>query len=256
MVRGAQRNSTAILHREVVGRILSLIYFPYWVVEIDRDGATLLVVIDGVSGVIAQRAAPRSLYDILDRREDGEPAVLGFRPLCCPNCRADLPMNPDDVVFLCSVCGRAWQLEGNQMSRVPHRIATAEARAASRGDFLPFWVLDQANGRRFFIPAFKYRGLEALYRMAARLSAENPSFADVQTKAADARGCYYDQEDAMRLARFAYRAGELAKNPGEPETSSEFPVLSATLVWFEFERRGEMLLDPFAGLMLYANALR
>lgn len=255
--RGAKRTSPGILHREVIGRVLSLIYFPYWVVEIDREGSTRLVVIDGVSGTIVQRDSPVSLYQTLNHHEERDPDTLGFRPLRCPNCRADLAMRAEDVVFLCATCRRAWQLTGDEMFRVPHRVAASARNGGGERTLLPFWVLEQETRKRFFIPAFKYGGLKALYQLAARLSASNPAYEEAQEQPAEAFGCYYDEEDALRLARLAY-IGSAAKNADEVGrlAASPLPVSSAVLTWFPFERRGEMLIDPFLGQRLYAKAMR
>lgn len=254
--RGVKRTSPDILHREVVGRVLSLIYFPYWVVEIDREGSTRLVVIDGVSGTIVQPDAPASLYEILNRKEERDPDTLGFRPLRCPNCRDDLAMHPEDVVFLCGTCQRAWQLTGDEMFRVAHRVAAPPRCDFGERTLLPFWILGHEAGKRFFIPAFKYGGLKALYQLAARVSAANPVYEDAQAQAIEAYGCYYDEEDALRLARLAYIG--LARSADEVErlAATPLPISSAVLTWFPFERRGEMLLDPFLGQMLYARAMR
>jgi uncharacterized membrane protein len=67
-----------VLYRQVLGRILSVIYFPFWVVELARDGERWLTVVDAVAESVVQPRAPLSLYEALAPRQ--RRARTGLRP--------------------------------------------------------------------------------------------------------------------------------------------------------------------------------
>ena len=105
--------------RQVIGRVLSLIYFPFWVVQTDCCGKESISIIDAVSKAIIKTDAPKALYNVLDQEIKVDPEVAGFRPLVCPNCGWDLPVRPDDCIFFCSSCNKAWQISGSLLQRGP-----------------------------------------------------------------------------------------------------------------------------------------
>ena len=143
-----------VIYRQVLGRILSVIYFPFWVVELARDGERWLTVVDAVAESVVQPRAPLSLREALERPATDEARTVGLRPLVCPNCGGALPVEPDDVIFFCGSCHRAWQIHGVELGDMPHEIADVRPDAASPGPaagaiYLPFWQLDPAGaGRR------------------------------------------------------------------------------------------------------------
>jgi len=109
------------------------------------------------------RRAP-SIYSILNQAQQSESTIVGFRPLCCPNCGWDLPLRPDDTIFFCSSCARAWQIYGSDLTEVPYEIAQIEGMNG-QSRYLPFWVLVAQSGGEhltFYIPAFRFRRLKML----------------------------------------------------------------------------------------------
>jgi len=248
-------------YRRVIGQILSVIYFPFWFVEIKRGANTFLAIVDAVSKSIIKLDAPPSLYGVLDRELDSEPPVVGFRPLACPNCGWDLPVAPEHVTFYCSSCERNWQILGSELTEATYRIAATggkKSREAAR--YLPFWVLE-AHGAddlpaRYFLPAFRYRHLKSLSDLAIRISRQQPSYGLATEKASHLQGCYYDREDAAMFAQLT-QVG-LASKPLERIKAlkdKELSVSGATLTWFPFEVQGAYLLDPFTGYSLFQGLL-
>ena len=239
MTRGLQDNAVArIAHRAVLARMLSVIYFPYWVVELERGGESWLALVDGVTETIAQARAPLSLRKSLGVGPSGDLATAGFRPLVCPNCGWDLPVSADDVVFVCSSCEKAWLLHGTEMTEVAHQIAAVAG--VDGAVYLPFWRLsDQC------VPAFRYRRLKALAMLTTRLSGKPLRYERFTGARPAARGCFYDVDDAMLLARFVAAGGTRAADISGP----------ATLVWLPFKRESGSLVDPFTGMGLQETLL-
>ena len=250
LIQGLKTELSNVLYRQVLNRMLSVIYFPFWVVEGERRGSQCLTIVDGVASTVATLDAVPALYTALQRPLAVNPQVIGFRPLLCPNCGWDLPVKPDNVIFCCSSCNRAWQIAGQELFEVPYQIAEKP-----RGDlqdpvqYLPFWVLrtntSKLGVQRFFIPAFRYRRLKFLGDIAMKLLRQQPAYAVTHDATPNLHGCCYDQEDAMRLAQFI-SAGSRAQNPQELRAmqNEQIPISTATLTWFPFQDQGYSLVEP------------
>ncbi|HKW91609.1 MAG TPA: hypothetical protein VJX92_06895 [Methylomirabilota bacterium] len=267
MTKGlAARGFEHVVYRQVLGRILSVIYFPFWMVELAQAGQEWLTIVDAVAESIVQPRAPVALYDALERGAAGEQRTVGLRPLVCPNCGWDLPVEPDDVIFSCASCHRAWQIHGAEMTETAHEIAdvvaagapdaaasSADGRKADDAMYLPFWLLDPAApgaDDHPCVPAFRYRRLKTLEDLATRLGAKPPVYRPRTGERPTVHGCFYDAEDAVLLARFVAagkgRTPEAVKAAAATEPSFE----KARLAWFPFKRESQSLIDPFTGLAL------
>lgn len=254
--------SHALIYRKVVGGILSMIYFPFWIVEVERASKSLLAILDAVSRSVIKLDAGPELYSVLDHEAREDPPVIGFRPLMCPNCGWDLPVRPEDVIFVCSSCNRVWQILGNNLGGVTCQVAgSPKTRRQDRVKYLPFWVLksekmDEKLPSQFFLPAFRYRRLKYLSDLARTISLMQPSYSLLEGERPELYGCYYDQDDAVMLAQFT-RASLIPRNLEGIKAlqKDEFTLTGATLTWFPFEIHGNSLVDPFTGLHLPQNLL-
>jgi LSD1 subclass zinc finger protein len=249
----AARGFEHVVDRQVLGRILSVIYFPFWVVELSQAGETWLTIVDGVAESVVQPRVPLALYDALGRGANDETRTVGLRPLVCPNCGGDLPVEPDDVIFPCSSCHRAWQIHGAELSETPLEIAEVAA-AGKPADvvYLPFWQLEPAAGPepRAWMPAFRYRRLKALHDLATRLSAKPPAYHPWTGERPAVRGCFYDAEDAVLLARFAAAGRGRTPDAVKAAAGAEPEFHGARLVWLPFRRSNRSLLEPSTGFAL------
>ncbi|MEX2222069.1 MAG: hypothetical protein WEG40_09745 [Candidatus Rokuibacteriota bacterium] len=259
----AARGFQHVIYRQVLGRILSVIYFPFWVVELRQDDERWLTVVDGVAETIVNRRAPLSLHEELERPATGEPRTVGLRPLVCPNCGWALPAAPDDVIFLCGSCSRAWQIHDADLTEMPHEIADIAPDRANPGPtadlvYLPFWQLEPAGtGRhpRAWVPAFRYRRLKALHDLAARLTAKPPAYRPWTGERPAGQGCFYDAEDAALLARFAAAGRRRTPREVKAAVAAEPAFAGARLTWIPFTREAQSLLDPVTGLALQETLL-
>ena len=241
-----------------MGRILSIIYFPFWTVEIERNGEDLISIIDAVSRSVINSNVSSSLKSLLDREVQTGQKTAGFRPLVCPNCGWDLPVRPDDAIFICSSCNKGWQIYGNLFHEVDYHIAELKSPAAQgKARYLPFWVIQtEKDGKPFemFLPAFRYRRLKILSDLATGITKKQPAclFSENgkdKVNSESFEGCYYDQEDAALLACFVNVGLELKK--GNPRFGSEnLRMKGAALTWFPFTINGTSLVDPFTGTYL------
>ncbi|MCI0526615.1 MAG: hypothetical protein L0Y56_04065 [Nitrospira sp.] len=254
-------DSQNILYRAVIGRVLSVIYFPFWMVEVERQGERILTILDAVSEAVVKLDAPTSLYASLDHPSGTDPEVIGFRPLTCPNCGWDFPVKPDDVVFFCSSCKRAWQLLKKDLYEVPYQIAgSPNSDPKEPVKYLPFWTLQAQTDKdvpgRFFVPAFRYRRLKVLSDLARNLSRKQPSYPVLDGERPQVHGCYYDQEDAAMLAQFIH-VELVSRHSGKIKAFHEekFSVTNTNLTWFPYKVQGQSLTDPFTSQSLFQNLL-
>ena len=272
-----------VARRALVGRQLSLVYFPFWFVPVDRPGRRTVTVVDAVSQAIVLRDGDADWMQRL-RAEGGGERTLGFRPLRCPNCGWDLALRPDDVIFYCTSCFRAWQIAAEELVGVAHRVAEPprgdvphlgdfiddglrgpasvadEVTTVRNVPFLPLWSLRGAIGgdplRRFLAPAFQCRRLKTLADLAARLSRIEPELVASERLPEAAHGAYLDQRDAAELALFAEVGGgaerfdEVAARAGETLRVDE-----SELVWVPFGADAYSYLDPFTGAAIPKNLL-
>ncbi len=243
-----------MLAREVLGRMLSVIYFPYWVVEVERKGETVLSIADGVSGKVVCREAPCSIYNVLNRSSITAPQVIGLRPLVCPNCGWDLPCRSSDIIFPCSSCDRAWYLTGSDLKAVAYQVARVGATPRSGSTlYLPFWVLEpkapvSATPAAYVMPAFRYQRLKILVDLARRLTANELVYTWLEGEKPELHSCFYDLEDAIRLGRFIYKgSGQTRRRQDLP---AQLDFSRAALVWMPFNRKGREVSDPWTNYHL------
>jgi predicted RNA-binding Zn-ribbon protein involved in translation (DUF1610 family) len=252
----AARGFQHVIHRQVLGRILSVIYFPLWVVELTQGAERWLTIVDGVAESVVTPRAPLPLYEALEREAADEPRTVGLRPLVCPNCGWALPVAPEHVIFFCGSCHRAWQIHGVELADVPHEVADLQADAASPGPaagarYLPFWQLEPSGAApAAWVPAFRYRRLKALHDLAARLTAKPPTYRPWTGERPTLHGCFYDAEDAALLAHFV--AAGLQRTPEAVKAAGAAAPRfgGARLTWLPFRREARALLDPATGFAL------
>ena len=249
LTQGLKTDDHTVLYRQTLGCVLSVIYFPFWVVEAECRGERHLTIIDAVAQTLVTLDASPALYAVLNRPPSADPQSLGFRPLICPNCGWDLPVRPDDSIFLCSSCDRAWQVAGQEFFGVASQVVE-KPPAGIQGplQYLPLWVLQTGSGpgaRRFFAPAFRYRRLQLLSDLAMNMARQQPIYSVTNGVIPGLRGCYYDREDAVKLAQFA-AAGLHAKDPEKLSAmqADRLTVSGTTLTWFPFLDRGYSLVEP------------
>jgi len=250
--------TSGTLYRQVLGRALSVVFYPLCVVTTEGHDGTSIGIVDGVSGTVLTTQAPASVWPEPADETGGDSAVAGFRPLVCPNCGWDLPVEPHLIAFFCSSCERVWELVGDQLHSLAYRIALPDGHDRARAEeerYLPFWILSPEEAdtgpREFFVPAFHYRNLRVLADLARDMSGRARRYTVTDTKAPALHGCYYDQEDAVALAEITYPG--LTRVPDRAIQELRTNPISfsrARLTWFPFRREGRSLRDPFTGRAL------
>ena len=245
----------------VISKILSIVYAPFWEVNVGGRTAHFSIVIDGLGEEIVQERAPYQFLTTNCKKDGCEilPTIT-FQALACPNCGWDLVARPEYSVFICTTCHRAWESGPQGFQEAQGSIAQVDSGdQLSRVHYLPFWVLSARGGYfssgskspgegKFFIPAFKVRDLTVIYKLATAFTLKQPELTLVPLSGdipgVQMEGAVMRQGDACELARFVYST--LADTSSREELWKKPPsweILSKQLVWFPFYEKGIFLRD-------------
>ena len=241
-----------VVYRQVLGRILSVIYFPLWVVELTQGSERWLSVVDAVAESVVQPRAPLALADALAPRharapQHRRPAAAGVPQLRRrPAGRA----GRRDLLLRHLQPGLADPRRGADRDPArdrPRRGRSAASRAGRRP--LPAVLAARRRPRRARTdPRGCPRSATAGSRRcrtwppASRPSRRPTSHGPGERPAA--QGCFYDVEDAVLLARFTAAGRRRTSGRGEGRDQGRAHVQGARLVWIPFRREGSSLLDP------------
>jgi hypothetical protein len=243
-----------IVHRAVLGGVLSLVYYPYWAMTLGGGPSDRLALLDAVSGTVATADAGPTMRARLDQPESATHSTVEFRPLVCPNCGWDLPADPGLVVFFCTSCTRAWQVAGDRLEAVPATVVAVPPGARRLGKtlrHLPVWVValpGRTLPERVMVPAFRYRGLKLLVALATRLTRIGPVLEPGDSQGVALDGGHLDRTDAMALARIIATGLDRQRAPLRE-------MGAATLAWLPFEMAGGSLRELRTGFALPAGGL-
>ena len=113
-------------HREFIGELGSLVFFPVFV----RNGA----IVDGILGKVI--GPEKDL--VLDEAPSGIPEHWQIRPMStlCPNCGNALKGGRESILLFCTICHVAWNPSSGRL------VASKFEVVPGKGDssvYLPFW---------------------------------------------------------------------------------------------------------------------
>ena len=186
---------------QLVGEVYSLVYFPFWVLEVGTNQRSGLLIIDGVANVIR-----KSIWDqdfaayFKGPSPDASIRTFGdlhLIPFTCPVCGWDLPFTPDSKTHICPTCTRAWVEQSGSYQEVDYHLTALPPAFDQSVHYMPFWELkiqihtshgvlktradlrtlipafpigkEKKKGSdpiRFLIPAFRIRNLKSLCKLA------------------------------------------------------------------------------------------
>jgi len=95
----------------VIGAVLSIVYFPFWFVEIRRPQSRALTIVDAVSQSVVERGAA-AIYSSGSAAPWRRSRCHRLAAAGLPELRLDLPVEPEHVIFYCGSCHRAWRIRG------------------------------------------------------------------------------------------------------------------------------------------------
>ena len=118
-------------HREFIGELGSLIFFPVFV----RNGA----VVDGILGKVI--GPKRNL--VLDEAPSGMPEHWQIKPMStlCPNCGNPLQGGRESLLLFCAICHVAWNPSSGRLVASKFEVIPGKEDSLV---YLPFWMMSVA----------------------------------------------------------------------------------------------------------------
>ncbi|MCG6945645.1 MAG: hypothetical protein LJE87_09910 [Deltaproteobacteria bacterium] len=195
---------------QLIGEVYSLVYFPFWVLEVTGNNRRGLLIIDGVANRIRKTVWDQDVDSFFRENTSSEAAAhfsdLRLIPFVCPVCGWDLPFSPMSKTHVCATCTRAWIEKAGSYREVEYQLVAVPEKFEHATRYMPFWDLgiqihtpdrvlqnrvdlrtllpnlpvgsESGNGAqsiKFLIPAFKIRGPKALSKLATIFCANPPS---------------------------------------------------------------------------------
>lgn len=115
-------------HREFIGELGSLIFFPVFV----RNGA----IVDGILGKVI--GSEKDL--VLDEARSGIPEHWQIKPMStlCPNCGNALKGGRESILLFCTICHVAWNPSSGRLVASQFEVIPGERDSSV---YLPFWMM-------------------------------------------------------------------------------------------------------------------
>jgi hypothetical protein len=186
---------------ELVGEVYSLVYFPFWVLEVEANERRALLIIDGLANVIRKSVWDKDVTAYFQGPSSGKSTSsfgeLHLMPFTCPVCGWDLPFTSNTKTHICPTCTRAWTEHSDSYQEVDYHLVATPDDFDKSVYYMPFWELKiqihtaqgvlktrsdlgklvpalpigkqrgtGSDSIRFLIPAFRIRNLKSLSKLA------------------------------------------------------------------------------------------
>ena len=268
---------------KLVGEVYSVVYFPFWVLAVEAEDRSGLLIIDGVANRLRKTVWDQTVKSFFKKRLPGETAVnfsdLRLIPFTCPVCGWNLPFSPASKTHICPTCTRAWAENSGTYQEVEYELVAAPTRFEHDVRYMPFWDIEthiqisgallssradlrkllpnlppareKENGSksiRFLIPAFKIRNPKSLSKLANLFCVSPPSKQLRPKKRLEKERfeavCLAGAE-AEQLAQtvFISMVPKYNRRARNSLKESKIKVEKSTLVYYPFYRKGIYLKE-------------
>ncbi|MCG6918032.1 MAG: hypothetical protein LJE89_10850 [Deltaproteobacteria bacterium] len=268
---------------QLVGEVYSLVYFPFWVLEVGANGQNSLLIIDGVANVVRKSIWEQDFAAYFRETASSKWASnfgdLRLIPFTCPVCGWDLPFTPDSKTHICPTCTRAWAEHRGSYQEVDYHLVGLPDEFDKPIHYMPFWdlkthirtsqgvlktksdlrklipALPTGKGRgngsdsiRFLIPAFRIKNLKSLSKLAHIFCLSPPSQklrAKENLKKEIFQGVSLAGQEAEQLAQVVLisMVPKYHRRARNLLKDSEFESGRPRLVYYPFYRKGIYLRE-------------
>ena len=260
----------------VISKILSIVYAPLWEVNVLGIDSSFSIIIDALGENIIDSSAPfQFLTANLKEGDARDFPSISFHTLQCPNCGWDIAVKPEQCVFLCDNCHRAWESGTEGFQEAGGAIVRVQPiDDSSILKYYPFWILSVRDGYKmlgkegkdvikFFIPAFKIRDLTAVYRLATSYTNAQPELdltllTDDDLPSSQMEGAVMRWGDAQELAELVLCSLASHSHFGSAQDKKPVPpeITSRQLVWLPFFEKGLYLRDALLNIGILKGKIR
>lgn len=255
---------------------LSLIYFPFWVVNFIAPEGKFFQIIDGITKRTLKQGSGYFELKPGNKEDAEELHPLKTVPHRCPNCGWDLPVTPFHIAFPCDNCRRIWMISENGYQQVKGKKAKAnqdQTISPSRSlGYYPFWVFetkfqnkktlsiqrmlkllpseiglfkvkDKSKPFLFYIPAFKIKNLNKIPDIGLAFTRTQPDWEPETNQKGKLEGVFITQEDARELAEIMWINLVCSKTNLNLATWKDLTFENAKIIWLPFYEDGIFLRD-------------
>jgi hypothetical protein len=242
---------------ELVGETYSLVYFPFWLLEVSTGHRRGLLIIDGLANRVTRTSWQHDLSTLTDQNHPmsnaGVHETLQLIPNRCPVCGWDFPLSPHSKIHVCPTCTRGWQEQHGRYRELEYELVSVPRDWQQPVHYLPFWDLETrihasreilqtradlarlapglavgsdaqylSSPIRFLIPAFKINSMPSFQKLATLFSVRPPEGS-------------YRAKERLEKERFegVYLAGGEAREMAQVVLFSLVPI---------YNRRARLLL--------------
>lgn len=255
---------------------LSLIYFPFWVVNFIAPEGKFFQTIDGITKRTLNQGS--GFFELKQGNQEDAEKLHPFKivPHRCANCGWDLPVTPFHVVFPCDNCKRIWRITENAYRQVKAEKAKADQEQSISPSknlgYYPFWVFetkfqnektlsvqdalkllpseiglfkvqDKSRAFLFYVPAFKMKNLNNIPAVGSAFTRTQPDWQPETSKQAKLEGVFITEEDAKELAEIMWINLISSKTNLDFETWRKLEFEDARIIWLPFYEDGIFLRD-------------
>ena len=217
------------LTSEIIGELLSIIYYPVWSYGLKMEDGEYTLFIDGLAKRVINEIPGPFEYKPTGRNQfQGE--LLTPISHKCPNCGGDLPVSESSLIYYCSNCRRSYIINKDSYEY----ITTQSAIYDPADGHYPFWrfpfsacqgtntvgefariltgeiplIAKSKAASQFYlyVPAFKIADLDILTQYGLRICRIQPILKFGADEIKPQSDMILPQGDALRLAGFYWLA--------------------------------------------------
>ncbi len=242
----------------------SIIYFPYFILQMaDRDEQSRFV-IDALSGRIVHVGSPTESDQSADNRLGSEESVTGLAGMSgfgkldislhrCSNCGENLPALAS-FINICHNCQRVNLVGASD-------LFSGEVKVAGDGNqddpLFPFWTIaDRTTNETILIPAFEISNFEVMRRLARKVSAVVPeiSCVNLTNNNDQLQAVTVDPEKAVQLAEIMrYCQKAVSDKPDLASPGKLIPEMMS-LIYLPFHLRNYFYVDSINGSITFEKS--
>ncbi len=283
---GLKLEHTAFSEQRLISKVLSMIYYPIFVIKVDGIKGLTTLTVDGLSGRIMRPGSAADLIELAETNFVPERKVaaktMGFILFRCPDCGWDLPYMPYNRVHVCEECKAAWYEKKGSFSRVRYDLVSPSDGCGGKLVFMPFWRLvvqidvgdfkvkdvkgfrqilpyafplkDENPDRElcFYVPGFNIKPIKNFNELAARMTRFQPGIKIAKKEdlpKTRLAGVFTSPDDAFRMAKIIYLSLVPYKNKRARDYAekAKIKLLGTTLTYFPFFDDRMYFRDPITG---------
>jgi DNA-directed RNA polymerase subunit RPC12/RpoP len=268
---------------QLVGEVYSIVYFPFWLLEVVARDKSGLLIIDGVANRIKRTIWEQDLSSFIESQSSDisttDFGTLNLVQCTCPVCGWDLPFTPESKNHICTTCTRAWAEKNGSYTEMDYQLIAVQSDCDHAIRYMPFWNLKaqihtpegvlktqtdlrkllpaikaRQDGKmgsdsiQFLIPAFKIKDIKSISKLATVFCLRPPEQrvrAKERLEKEKFEGVYLAREEAEDMAQVVLisMVPKYHRRARKLLKDARLKSSSIQLVYYPFYRKGLYLRE-------------